>query len=137
MTRSESILKSNGLRKTEFRIRILDILLKQDHKAVSSLKIEKDLSDFDRVTLYRTLKSFEDKDIIHKVMTDTQEVRFALCDNHCEIHTHSKTHAHFNCNKCHETYCLEEPGEVKIGLPENYKVDQTQLILSGVCANCD
>lgn len=137
VTRSETILKENGLRRTDFRVQLLDLLLSVDHKAISSQQVENSLQDYDRVTLYRSLRSFEEKGIIHKVIAQNNETKYAFCDSQCKVHAHLQEHAHFNCTQCLQTYCLHEQGDVKIGLPSNFKLNTTELILSGLCAQCN
>lgn len=137
MKRSESILKEHGLRRTDFRIKLIDILLGQDHKAISSSVVEESLGDFDRVTLYRTLKSFENKGMIHKVVGESGEPRYAMCDSKCKVHSNVEEHAHFNCTNCNQTFCLRDKGEISISLPQNFKLLNTDITLSGVCAQCN
>lgn len=137
MERSEAILKESGMRRTDFRVKLISILLDQDHKAVSSDLVEKRLGAFDRVTLYRTLKTLEEKGIVHKVIGDNGDQRYALCDSKCKVHSNVEEHAHFNCTSCNQTFCLRDQGEISIALPQNFKLVHTDITLSGVCAQCN
>lgn len=76
MTTAESILKKHLLRVTQFRLDVISIFITAG-RALASHDIEEKLHDADRITLYRTLKSFEDKGIIHKAIDGTLTQKFA------------------------------------------------------------
>jgi Fur family ferric uptake transcriptional regulator len=66
----KSTLKAYSLRQTECREEILDIFLTKAY-ALAHADVEIQMSEkFDRVTVYRTLKTFLDKGLIHKVLDD-------------------------------------------------------------------
>lgn len=106
-------------------------------KALSSHDVEKQLSDADRITLYRTLKSFEEKGIIHKAIDGTITQKYALCDAHCDEDHHHDEHVHFHCEKCENTFCIDQVVVPQIDLPSGFKVKQTNMVVSGVCKDCD
>ena len=76
MTKAEHKLKLLGIRKTPIRIEMLDIFIGSAGKALSNKDIELDLEDPDRITVYRTLKTFEQKGLIHQVMDGTGAVSY-------------------------------------------------------------
>lgn len=130
------ILKKASLRQTPFRLKVLELFRDSPHAAIRNQDIELQLGKHDRITLYRTLISFEKSGIIHKVMDNTSEVKYALCHQECKVHMHSKEHAHFSCDSCGVTYCLDTKGDVNISLPENYSLGKIQIAVSGTCAGC-
>ena len=76
---SSEILKQIDLRHTYTRENILNGFISKTI-ALSHADIESFLIDgFDRVTIYRTLKTFLDKGIIHKVLDDQGGIKYALC----------------------------------------------------------
>ena len=80
------ILKHHNLRLTDTRTDILSVFLR-NKKALSHGDLEESLpADFDRVTIYRTLKSFVENGILHKVPDDTGNPRYALCSDTCETY---------------------------------------------------
>ena len=135
MTASEKILKKHHLRVTPFRSEVLQIFANAG-KALSSHDVEKQLSDADRITLYRTLKSFEEKGIIHKAIDGTITQKYALCDAHCDEDHHHDEHVHFHCEKCENTFCIDQVVVPQIDLPSGFKVKQTNMVVSGVCKDC-
>lgn len=130
------MLKQHGLRTTPFRLRVLEIFLDQREVAMSNPQIEEKLHDFDRITLYRTLKSFEKSGLIHQVIDGSNDNKYALCNDSCTTHTHNDNHAHFLCNVCNNTTCMDEILSVPMEIPAAYAVDKVHLAITGVCPAC-
>lgn len=128
------ILKENKLRVTSCRRDVLQsFLLRQ--VALSHSDLEEDLKDnYDRVTIYRTLKTFLENDLIHKVLDDSGATKYALCLH--EVQTHDHEHVHFKCVKCMQTNCIEEIALPSIQLPQGYVVNEMNLLVQGVCKHC-
>ena len=99
----KSLLKDHSLRLTQGRADVISIFLKKDI-AISHSDIESEIDgQYDRVTIYRTLKSFLDKGLIHKVLDDSGVIHYALCNDACSEQYHSDNHIHFKCEVCSET----------------------------------
>jgi Fur family ferric uptake transcriptional regulator len=133
----DHILLDHALRLTDSRQQILNVFIRKG-SALSHSEIENTISSqFDRVTVYRTLKSFLEKGIIHKVLDDGTGIKYALCKEHCRDSQHSHEHVHFKCNECGETNCIEDVVIPTISLPNGYKAFEKNLLIQGVCANCN
>ncbi len=132
----ENILKCHGLRKTEMRCLVLKLFLSANREAITHPELERRLPDADRITLYRSLKSFEEKGIIHQVVDGSQATKFALCTDTCNEHEHLDQHAHFHCNDCGKTICLEEKITASFVVPDGFEVAQAHLVLKGKCDGC-
>ena len=105
---THEILRRNRLRLTNCRIKVLKEFMSSGH-ALSHADLEKELvTQFDRVTIYRTLSAFVDKGLLHKIPDDTGGVKFALCSESCTSDFHADNHIHFKCMKCGHTECLED-----------------------------
>lgn len=130
------LLRHKGLRVTHTRKKVLRIFQQKDHEALANADIEKQFPDIDRITLYRTLKTFEQKGILHQVIDGTSTSKYALCSHDCTVHDHQDEHAHFNCVQCGKTVCLEETTLPEINVPEGYQLQERYLVLSGVCNDC-
>ena len=77
---SDTVLKDFSLRSTPNRKEILDLFLQRSY-ALSHADIENEFENsLDRVTVYRTLKTFLDKGLIHKVLDDGGGIKYALCN---------------------------------------------------------
>ena len=138
MSEVKSILKDYKLRQTDCREEILSVFMGKTH-ALAHADVEGQLTEqFDRVTVYRTLKTFLDKGLIHKVLDDEGGVKYAICKDNChsEDHQHHHDHVHFKCNNCGLTTCLDHVTIPSIILPEGYQRVETSLLVQGVCKNC-
>jgi Fur family transcriptional regulator, ferric uptake regulator len=136
-TREFKLLDEFGLRQTNCRRDILSVFLIQNH-ALSHAHIEESLSgEFDRVTIYRTLKTFLEKGLIHKVLDDEGTPKYALCNTTCNGHTHNHEHVHFKCTSCGETNCMEDIEIPALSLPQGYKMKEANLLIQGVCGACN
>ncbi len=132
---SETLLRDFKLRSTPNRHEILLLFLRKDY-ALSHGDIEKAVdSSLDRVTLYRTLKTFLDKGLIHKVLDDEGSLKYALCKEACSTEGHHHDHVHFKCTKCGQTNCLNV-AIPPIKLPTGYQPTEQNLLIQGVCDQC-
>ena len=131
------LLEKNQLKKTSTRFTVLDIL-KSRESAISQPDLEGMLGkNVDRVTLYRTLATFEEKGIIHKVLNINGTANYALCSSSCNEHEHHDEHVHFNCTKCLSIFCLDHTIIPSITIPEGYVSKSLNLVVYGLCKNCN
>jgi Fur family ferric uptake transcriptional regulator len=129
------LLKKHNLRKTATRTEVLKEYLSAG-KALSHAELESKLgTHFDRVTLYRTLNSFEEKGLLHKVYDETGTVRFSLCSDHCDVSSHEDDHVHFHCTKCGNSYCLDLPIP-EMNLPNDLMINDVYMVANGICKTC-
>ncbi|GMQ25752.1 Fur family transcriptional regulator [Algoriphagus sp. oki45] len=136
MSSPEKILKSHQLRITDCRLEIIQEFLDKNI-ALSHADLEEMLKDnFDRVTIYRTLKTFLDKDLIHKVLDDGGATKYALCAHGENEHDHSHEHVHFKCEVCGETTCLDDINLPEVYLPKGFEKKEMSLLVQGVCDKC-
>lgn len=136
MLDSIDILKRNTLSVTESRKAILDLFIDTDG-ALAHSDIEKNIStDFDRVTVYRTLQTFFENGIIHQIPTTDNTVLYALCKDKCEAGHHHDEHVHFICTLCDKTICLDEVTVPQVKLPKGFKPLQKAMVVKGICAEC-
>ncbi|MBW7890995.1 MAG: transcriptional repressor [Chitinophagaceae bacterium] len=132
----EDVLKRNRLSVTDSRREILELFLKSEN-ALAHHDIESGTSEkYDRVTVYRTLQVFMEKGIIHIIPTSDNSVKYALCKDNCEEGHHHDDHVHFRCISCGVTSCLEDVQVPLIRLPRGFKIQQTEVIISGICKAC-
>lgn len=133
---AEEKLQEHQLRITPVRSKILIYFLERK-VALSHADIEQYFNnELDRVTIYRTLNSFVDNGLIHKVSDNSGIAKFALCShNHIE-HNHEDNHVHFKCLNCEQVECLHDIVLPKITLPPKYKLNQVSLLIEGICSKC-
>ena len=135
MSSATELLRSHGLRVTEMRKACIAVL-EQSSGAISSSEIEGQLKGVDRVTLYRTLVSFEESGLIHHSINDAGQKKYALCSDHCDTHEHHDNHVHFHCSVCGNTECLDNEVPTNLNLPAGYRIQEIQFNVMGTCDTC-
>jgi Fur family ferric uptake transcriptional regulator len=133
----EDLLLKNGLKRTGARLQVLDVLTHRN-SATSQPYLENVIGkDIDRVTLYRILKTFEEKGIIHRVLDKQGTANYAICSSSCTENHHHDEHVHFNCNNCLRVYCLDDVKIPSLKIEKGFKIEDMNLIVSGICKDCN
>ena len=131
----EQILESKKIRVTAMRLLIYKFLAK-NQVAVALSDIENAFEKADRTTLYRTVKTFVENDIVHQIDDGTGIVKYALCEQDCSCEIETDLHLHFHCNNCNETICLTEHKIPQIRVPEGFVSENVNLVVKGICDKC-
>lgn len=131
----EEILQGKNISPTAMRLLVLDFLMDQQ-AAISLTDMELAMGKTDRVTLYRTIKTFEENGLVHRIEDGTGATKFAICQTDCSTDGHHDLHVHFYCTHCRETHCLPKVSIPDVALPASYRAEERQLIIKGVCGNC-
>jgi Fur family ferric uptake transcriptional regulator len=136
-----TLLQAKKLRLTKPRITVLEFFQAHIGRAISIKELLDSFSEnIDKVTLYRTLHTFEDSGLIHRIFEDTGLEKYALCVGTCDDHhnhdEHNHSHVHFKCEKCQETNCISEFKLPEIQLPAGYQTKSTNFIVLGFCPKC-
>jgi Fur family transcriptional regulator, ferric uptake regulator len=132
----KKILTDHNLRQTQGRIDVVSVFFVNKF-AVSHADIESGIeNNYDRVTIYRTLKSFLECGLIHKVLDDNGTTRYALCAEACADGNHKHNHIHFKCTNCGQTSCLEHVNIPEVKLPKGFTPIESNYLISGVCDHC-
>ncbi len=129
-------LQEKNIAPTAMRLVVFDFLMKQS-AALSLTDLELGLGKTDRVTVYRTIRTFEEQGLVHRIDDGSGVTKFALCEQGCNVDGHHDLHVHFYCSKCKETHCLPKTHIPEVHLPTNYLSQETQLIVKGVCGGCN
>lgn len=133
---AKDVLKRFRLSITDSRLQILSLFYKAPG-ALAHADIEKKTGDtIDRVTIYRTLQTFEEKGIIHSIPTSDNSVKYALCKETCAEGHHHDNHVHFICDDCSKTICLDDVLVPDVKLPRGFKPNQSQMVVNGLCKDC-
>jgi Fur family transcriptional regulator, ferric uptake regulator len=130
----DSILKRRKMSETPFRLSVLDII-QSSHSAVSVLDIEKNLGEHNRVTLYRTIKTFLEQGIIHAISIAGDELRYAMCEDNCGKDSHVHNHLHLQCLTCASVYCVDLPATSFVN-NSHHQVDSFEVHARGTCEAC-
>jgi Fur family ferric uptake transcriptional regulator len=103
----------------------------------------------DRVTVYRTLNTFVEKGLAHKVDPGDRVFRFSLTDHaRCADHKHDHEHPHLICDSCGSVRCMPDaqvviqskpgtPGHRGRAAPAPRVVRQQDVTVRGTCEECE
>ncbi|WP_207422966.1 Fur family transcriptional regulator [Desertivirga brevis] len=133
---AEQKLLSKNINPTAMRLLVVDFLL-QGKVALSLSDIEKGLYPSDRITIYRTLKTFVEHGLIHSIDDGTGTPKYALCSDQCDETGHHDLHVHFYCTQCKATHCLPKTKVPIVSLPEGYASEEVSLVIKGLCGICN
>ena len=130
--KSRFILSKHGISRTKFRIMLLSLFF----ASKKSLLIEDILQYFNysinKVTVYRSLESFEKKGLIHKVPDRNNFKRYSLCKKEeSSMVSDTHNHGHFICYSCNQTFCIEDVKSPDITYLKGFDIKELRLILEG------
>jgi Fur family ferric uptake transcriptional regulator len=131
----EQVLESKNIRVTAMRMLIYKFLVEKE-VAVTLSDIENAFEKADRTTLYRTIKTFEEKDIVHQIDDGTGITKYALCEKDCNCEIETDLHLHFHCTNCNKTICLTDNKIPKITVPDGFISENVNLVVKGICDKC-
>ncbi|MDF9797113.1 Fur family ferric uptake transcriptional regulator [Catalinimonas alkaloidigena] len=149
----ESLFHQHKLRFTKCRTDIIVFFFDASF-ALSAKDLETRLPQYDRVTIYRTLNSFIEKNIIHPIPSDGGAALYGLSEHirkvldqttvsedftaadQSSIEAIHEEHIHFTCNACGKTSCLPEQMIPKVSLPQGYQVQEVEMVVKGYCKSC-
>ena len=130
----EDKLIHRDIKPTAMRLLVLRELVESE-KALSLKELEGKFDRADRTTLFRTLKTFVDKKLIHGIDDGTGSVKYALCEEGCECEPQQQ-HVHFHCQKCGETFCLTHSKIPEIQIPLGFSPASANVVFKGTCPHC-
>ena len=134
MKEIENKLENRNIKPTAMRELVLRVLSEQT-AAISLAELEQVFEKADKVTLYRTLKTFEENKLIHSIDDGTGSVKYALCMETCQCHPED-LHVHFLCTRCKQTYCLNDIPVPSVNLPTHFTLENINMVIKGICSNC-
>ncbi len=137
------LLRAYNLKVTRIRLQTLDVLMRS-RTAMSHAQISQKLGpkDVDKVTLYRTLNTFVDKGLAHRVATEDRNWLYAIYRNdqaHSHDQEHEHDHAHFVCDSCEKIYCFPVDSSALTVNNESmmgFEIKEKEIRLHGRCPVC-
>jgi Fur family ferric uptake transcriptional regulator len=132
--KSIELLLEHGIRPTANRLLLVKVLSKAEHPL--TMKELEDLVDtIDKSNIFRTLSLFRDQHLVHVLQDGADAVRYELCHSHEEDHD-DDLHAHFYCERCKQTFCLNDIPVPQVDLPKGYRMNTINYLIKGICPNC-
>ena len=126
------LLKEHELKVTPQRLGILSLMYTAGHITVEELfeQLKKEFSNISLATLYKNINAMSEKTLI-------KEVKVPHSKNMYEIT--KEDHAHLLCNSCNSFVDIEvafEPLVEEVKAKSHYKIEHTDIVLSGLCPSC-
>ena len=105
------------------------------HRPLSLAELEERLLTMDRSSIFRALSLFRDHHLVHVIEGGGEGVHYELCLSHNHA-SDDDQHAHFLCEHCRRTFCLEDSTVPLISLPEGFVMSSVTYLVKGLCPQC-
>lgn len=134
-----TLLEQRDIKPTAMRILVLRAMT-SCNEAFSLQSLEDKLNTVDKSTIYRCITLFMTHHLIHAIDDGTGSIKYAVCDSSCHCGEEGEhlddMHAHFYCERCQRTFCLNRISVPLVTLPGNFKVHSINYVLKGLCPQC-
>jgi Fur family ferric uptake transcriptional regulator len=130
----EHRLSERGIKPTAVRTLILKAMMEQ-HAAFSLYSLEESLDTIDKSTISRAINLFHEKLLIHSIDDGSGSIKYSVCQPGCMCQI-EQLHVHFNCIRCHQTYCMESISIPEVKLPAGFILENVNFVLKGLCDSC-
>lgn len=133
--KAKEILEKNGLSVTQSRMEVLHFFCRSG-KAYSMAALLAQVKNSNRITLYRTLKSFIQKKIIVAVPSEENHQLYFMPPHSDQQDPVDHCNTFFICKRCKQTISLKTNIAPVLPLSNHFIVDDEKLLLSGICPDC-
>ena len=130
----EELFEHHGIKPTANRPLVARALA-DSRRPLSLAELEERLVTLDRSSIFRVLTLFRDQHLVHVIEGGSEGVHYELCQSHSH-ETDDDQHAHFHCEVCHRTFCLQEIPVPEVALPEGYTATSASYLIKGICPAC-
>ena len=123
-------LFDKGINLSHQRLKVLEYLLSHDgHPSADQIyrNLKDSMTTLSKTTVYNTLNLLEEAGVIRAVTIENDEVRYDIMTDF---------HGHFKCKICGQIYNFPVESNIEFHLPKNFKIDQKDLYLKGICPTC-
>ena len=125
---------AHGIKPTANRIVVLRCLASAE-RPMSLSELEYKILSIDKSGIFRALALFKENRLVHVLEDGGDGVRYELCRSH-DSDTDDDQHAHFYCELCRRTFCLDHIAVPQVELPDGYEVCSVNYMIKGVCPEC-
>jgi Fur family ferric uptake transcriptional regulator len=133
-SKCSSMLTVHGIKPTANRIVLLKALASID-RPMSLSELEYKILTIDKSNIFRALTTFKEHHLVHVIEDGGDGVRYELCHSNDDVHDEDM-HAHFYCERCHKTFCLEDCPIPMIEMPSGYEMKSINYMVKGLCPDC-
>ena len=132
--KSEEMLVARGIKPTANRIVVLKALAAAE-RPMSLSELEGKILSIDKSGIFRALAVFKENHLVHVLEDGGDGVRYELCRS-TSSHVDDDQHAHFFCEMCRQTFCLDGIAVPMVELPGGYHARSVNYMVKGVCPAC-
>jgi Fur family ferric uptake transcriptional regulator len=125
-----NLLKQHHVYITTARLAMLEIFLQTNEALTYNHFLTQASLRVDRITIFRTLKLFVNKKIIHRIPAPDGIKRYLLQQ------TSSDVHSNFICSGCKKVTPLKTIVRPKIKLPKGFTQQNIEIMIGGLCNSC-
>ena len=129
-----TLLEQHDVKPTANRIVVARTLAGAAHP-MTLAELENRILSIDKSGIFRSLTLFRDHHLVHVIEGGAEGVKYELCRSHDHEHDDDQ-HAHFCCDACHQTFCLDATPLPDIALPEGFTPRAVSVMVHGVCPDC-
>ena len=129
-----ALLEQHGIKPTANRIVVVRELAKAIHP-MTLTELEYKILTIDKSNVFRALTLFKEHHLVHAIEGMSEGIRYELCHSHDHEHDED-LHPHFYCERCQQTFCLDYSEVPEIQLPEGFEQTSANLMIKGICPDC-
>jgi Fur family ferric uptake transcriptional regulator len=129
-----SLLQVHGIKPTANRILVAKALA-SSIQPQSLAELERRIISIDKSNIFRALVLFREQHLVHAIEGSSDGTKYELCYSHDHEHDDDQ-HPHFYCEKCQQTYCLNDAELPEILLPQGFEAHSSNLMIKGLCPHC-
>ena len=134
MKEYEEKLLQHDIKPTANRLIVLKAL-DTAGRPMSLTELEKKILTIDKSGVFRALTNFREHHLVHVIEDGSNGVRYELCHSH-HGDVDDDLHVHFFCERCQQTYCLDNVPIPAIELPAGFEVTFANYMVKGICPQC-
>lgn len=128
------LMMHHGVKPTSNRILIADAM-RRSAGPMTMGEIEDALVSVDKSVISRTMALFREHHLVHTLHGGGEGLRYELCHSHSDEQD-DDAHVHFWCRSCGRTFCLEDIRTPYVNLPEGYREESVNYMVTGLCPDC-
>ena len=128
------LLDGHKIKPTANRIIVVKALAGMHHP-MSLSELEDKIITIDKSNIFRALTIFREHHLVHVIEDGGDGVKYELCLSH-DSEDDDDMHAHFYCERCHKTFCMECTPIPTVELPEGYVMTSINYMVKGICPDC-
>ncbi|MDE6146091.1 MAG: transcriptional repressor [Muribaculaceae bacterium] len=131
----EDFLEHAGIKPTANRIIVTKALMGSD-APLSLTELETRLQTLEKSSVFRVLSQLLAHGAIHAIEDGRGIAKYEIC-HAGDACTPSHFHAHFYCERCQRTFCLDDVKVAEPELPAGFTAYSVNYMIKGICHDCE